>query len=73
MKAYGIPRVLEVEYPDLGDIRRFGFKSSVSRPKNKSGDHKNSFRNSNSKASTRRIWKKKERINSKVSVRSYID
>jgi len=73
MKAYGIPRKQEVEHPDMVDIHRFALKSSVGRLDSKSGEYKNSFRNTDSKASTRRIWKKKERINSKVSVRSYID
>ena len=65
MKPYGIPRVPEVDkHPDLGDIHRFGFKSSLSRVKRK-GHIKNSFHRPTSKASSRRIWKKLARRNGK--------
>lgn len=61
MKFYGQPRLKDIENPDLVDISKFGLKSSKSRCKSKSGDIKNSFRNSDAKRTTRRIWKKKER------------
>ena len=69
MKAYGVPRNPDVESPDLVDIQTYGLKSSDSRVKGKCGDIKNSFRNTKNKAKARRIWKKRERQNSKVSVR----
>lgn len=70
MKPYGIPRNLNVENPDLVDIRLYAFKSSRSRLESKGGDVKNSFHNSSAKRNTRRIWKKKERKSAKVGVRS---
>jgi len=69
MKAYGLPRYIELEGPDLADIKRFGLSSAYSRPAGKNGEHKNSFRSSDAKRRTRRTWKKRERTNSKVNVR----
>lgn len=69
MKAYGIPRFPELEYPpDLADIYRFGLKSSLSRVKGKGGDIKNSFRNIENKANQRRFWKKKARRDAKQDI-----
>ncbi|MDF1690718.1 MAG: hypothetical protein P1U35_14075 [Cycloclasticus sp.] len=70
MKSYGIPRNMDVERPDLADIRTYGFKSSISRVQSKSGDRKNSFRKSAAKRATRRIWKKKARIAGKQQART---
>ena len=53
MKPYGVPRIKDVEYPDVADIKRFGFKTSVG--------GKDYFKNKSSKKSSRRIWKKKAR------------
>ena len=72
MKPYGIPRVLEVEFPDVADIKRFGFKSSIGRVKTKGGDIPSYFKNSNAKRNIRRIWKKKARLNTKRELREYI-
>ena len=66
MKAYGIPRHPDVESPDCVDIKTYGFKSSVSRCKSKSGDVKNSFRSSRAKRTIRRLWKKKARAANKA-------
>ena len=60
MIGYGLPRIKDLECPDLFDIQNYGLKSSKSRcPKH--GCTKNSFRNSKNKRDTRRIWKKKAR------------
>ena len=66
MKAYGLPRVKDLESPDCADICKFGLKSSKSRVEGLGGDIKNSFRSSTAKKATRRIWKKKERAKNKV-------
>ena len=66
MKAYGLPRDKDIECPDLVDIQIFGLKSSSGNIK-KNGSIKNSFRSSDSKRRTRRIWKRKQRaINKKM-------
>ncbi len=70
MKAYGVPRVPEIVNPDLADIYRFGFKSSISRCKKKNGDIPNSFHNSKSKAQSRRTWARKARAEGKVACRN---
>jgi len=57
MLPYGIPRVKDIENPDLADVKNFGLKSSISRIRHY-GEIKNSFRNSRIKKQTRRIWKR---------------
>jgi len=66
MKPYGIPRYINIECPDLEDIRYYGLKSFHSRDETKSGDRKNSFRRPSVKAAARRKWKKKERRAAKL-------
>ena len=61
MKPYGVPRLKDLESPDCADIHKFGLKSSKSRVKGIGGDIKNSFRKPQSKKSSRRVWKGKER------------
>ena len=58
MKAYGIPRVPETDYPDVGDIKRFGFKTSIG--------GKDYFKNKTTKAGSRRYWKKRARKEGKA-------
>jgi hypothetical protein len=60
MKPYGVPRVPDVEYPDVADIQKFGLKSSIGRIAGKGGDIKG-YQRPNQKAYSRRIWKKKIR------------
>jgi hypothetical protein len=50
MKPYGVPRDKDVEYPDVGSIKRYGLKTSVG--------GKDYFKNKKNKAAARRIWKK---------------
>jgi hypothetical protein len=71
MKAYGLPRDLDVEFPDLADIRYYGLKSSRSRLPGKGGDIKNSFHRSAAKRATRRIWKKRARLAAKRKLQRY--
>lgn len=61
MKPYGIPRTKDVEYPDVGDIQHYGFKSSVGKFPEKCGDYKPYTRNAANRQSTRRYWKRIER------------
>ena len=61
MKAYGHPRWIDLDFPDLGDIHEFGLKSAKSRVRGKSGDFKNSFRKPAKKRAARRVWKKRQR------------
>lgn len=49
MKAYGIPRRSDVEFPDKADAEEFGMKSRVQQQRAKN------------KKKVRRSWKKKER------------
>lgn len=50
MKAYGIPRNLDAEYPDKGSIKMYGRSTSD-----------RCSRADRGKNTSRRIWKKKER------------
>ena len=53
MRGYGLPREDGIEYPDVGDIKLYGLKTSAG--------GRDYFKNKNAKAATRRIWKKKAR------------
>lgn len=56
MKPYGLPRNDDVENPDVADIQLYGLKTS------KGG---RCYQKPKSKASSRRIWKKKARKEAK--------
>lgn len=65
MKAYGIPRHNDVEFPDIGDIKGFGLASHVgSVPKH--GIHRGLHKDKAAKAATRRFYKRKARKEGKV-------
>lgn len=57
MKAYGIPRRLEIQYPDLADISLYG----LSAPDRCARAYRG-------KKSSLRIWKKKERLAAKKGI-----
>lgn len=61
MRAYGIPRVLDTEYPDVADIRKFGFNTSTG--------GRDYFKNKASKAASRRYYKKRHRLQIKAELR----
>jgi hypothetical protein len=64
MKPYGIPRVDDFEFPDLGAINSLGLKSSVgSVPKH--GIHRGHHKNKVVKAQVRRFYKRKARAQGK--------
>jgi hypothetical protein len=66
MKAYGIPRILDVEYPDVVDIQRYAMKSSAGKMK---GDEHSYTRNVEAKRTTRRHFKRIERMKAKAFIR----
>lgn len=67
MKAYGIPRKLDVEFPDLVDIAHYAMKTSTGQIKSKGGDYRGSVKTKN-RNKTRRIWKKKARLDAKHNI-----
>lgn len=69
MKAYGVPRVPDLECPDIADIKLFGLKSAIGTLRQKGGDFKGYFKNKKAKAEARRVWKKKERQKQKEECR----
>lgn len=60
MKAYGLPRDNDIEFPDLGDCRTYALKTSAG------GDR---FKNKSEKRRVRRIFKKAERHYAKDAIR----
>ena len=67
MKGYGLPRDLDIQYPDLADIRNFGLKTSTGALKGKGGDYRGSSKH-NVRVRNRRYWKKQARINAKRDI-----
>lgn len=65
MKAYGIPREENVDYPDKGDHRHYALKTSRA-GKSKYGSSKCSYRRSKQKRHIRRLWKKRQRRLDKI-------
>lgn len=61
MKAYGIPRVLDVEFPDKADIKKYGFSTSDRCSRADRGKNK-----------ARLIWKKKARAKATREIRLFI-
>lgn len=69
MKPYGIPRLPELEFPDVVDVQRFRGKSSCGRLAGKSGDFRPYIRGNN-KAATRRYWKRKARATGRAEIQA---
>jgi hypothetical protein len=67
MKPYGVPRVLDVQWPDVADIRRFGFASHAGKFPGKSGDY-HPYISGVKKARARRYWKRKARRAARISI-----
>jgi hypothetical protein len=65
VKPYGLS--IE-EYPDVGDIKSQGRKSSVGTIKSKGGEYRGYHRNKTEKARVRRYYKRKARNNWKQEV-----
>ena len=62
MKAYGVPRLRDAEFPDKADIKYFGFSTSD-----------RCSRADRGKNDARLRWKKKERRRVKNSIRKEIE
>jgi len=67
MKAYGLPRNLDIEFPDLVDIHHYALKTSTGQIKSKGGDFRGSVKTKN-RNKLRRIWKKSARASNKVAI-----
>jgi len=59
MKAYGIPRWKDVEYPDKADINLYGFPSRAGKIRNRKEN--------------RRIFKKIERLHARQNIRKELE
>ena len=58
MKAYGLPRHKDIEYPDVADIQQYGLASHVGRVKTESKEYKSYTRKAIKRREVRRYWKK---------------
>ncbi len=67
MKAYGLPRVPEISFPDVGDIREFARPGRVGRFPGKGGDYRSWDKNVAAKKATRRIYKRRARAEGKAA------
>ncbi len=61
MKAYGLPRNSEVQFPDLADIAQYGLASHAGHLRGKGGDIRSSFKNPEAKGRSRRLYKRRAR------------
>ena len=61
MKPYGLPRIKDVEFPDVADIHAFGLKSSIG--------GKDYHKNKEAKAKARRSFKKVARHSAKLEIK----
>lgn len=57
MRAYGLPKDWDIDYPDQGSQFNFALKSSKGNIKQKCGKYKNFIRNTLNKKATRQIYK----------------
>ena len=64
MKGYGLPRNLDIEFPDLLDIQVYALKTSTGQIKSKGGDYRGSVKTKN-RIRNRRYWKKLARTHAK--------
>lgn len=67
MKPYGIPRTLDLVYPDMGDIANYGLKSSAGHLRGKGGDIRSNFKNPQAKARSRRQFARAARAEGKAA------
>lgn len=68
MKAYGIPRIKDTEWPDVADIQNYGMPSHVGKYPSKSGDYKSYTRSATKRQTTRRRFKRIERMAAKQQI-----
>ena len=67
MKAYGLPRTLDIENPDLMDIFTYALKTSTGQIKSKGNCYRGSVKTKN-RNKNRRIYKKQERTHVKRDI-----
>jgi hypothetical protein len=68
MRPYGLPRNKDIEFPDVADIQNYGLSSHVGKFREKCGIYKPYIRNTEKRNSTRRYWKRTERMVSKHDI-----
>lgn len=72
MKAYGVPRISDLEHPDVGDIQYFGLASHVGQIAKLSGDFRG-YNRPQAKAHARRYFKRKQRMSAKEEIRKELE
>ena len=68
MRAYGLPRIIDIQNPDKADIRMYALKSCTGCFAEKSGEFRGIIKNKGVKARIRRHWKKAERAGAKKAL-----
>ena len=66
VRPYGIRRDKSLHSPDITDIKSYGLKSAIGRPRGKGGDFRNMFGNVALKRQRRRILKRMARAEGKA-------
>ena len=69
MQAYGLPRDLDIQWPDVGSIRQYGLASHVGKNPEKCGVYKPYIRKAEKRRATRRHFKRIERMAAKSQIR----
>ena len=72
MRAYGVDRHPEQEWPDVADIQKFAMKSSAGRIFKENGEYKSYIRGSHARKTARRFWKKRARRSAMVEIFNYL-
>ena len=72
MKGYGLPRNLDIEFPDLLDIAVYALKTSTGQIPGKGGDCRGSTKTKR-RNFNRRVWKKIERTHAKRDIYAQIN
>lgn len=73
MKPYGIPRNMDVQWPDQLDCVTYAFKDSRAKVKGLGGDRHSIMRNKAAKAATRRYWKRKARKAAEKEIKNELE
>jgi hypothetical protein len=69
MKAYGLPRDKDIEWPDVGSIQHYGLASHVGKFQERSGVYKPYIRSAEKRNAIRRHFKRIERMAAKSTIR----
>ncbi len=68
MRAYGLPRDPNVEFPDCGDLQTFALKPSRGILPGPGGDRHSGTRSTARKNAARRYWKRAARREGKAAI-----